>query len=266
MNLNNIVMNWYHKFLKFAIKGTYTILAGQMAKETVSIVDTLISNDDIGNGPVARDIYCPTLKKNIRLEINLSEDNRLIENFIIGGDYGNEPTIDPKTNLVTDLGKETVSVNIYIKPNFQLDRNQVYQDAFYTIRHELEHSRDFAENKISAQELLKRDEFNISLRSRLSSENIIERYSAMVDYLMYSPEFQSVIRSIAYSSKKRGRDFEHLLKEKVYGLLYSNDNSVKNTIIQELGYNRVIEAENKIITKHKNIQNNIFRRTKTNIT
>jgi hypothetical protein len=266
MNLNNVVMNWYHKFLKFAIKGTYTILAGQMAKETVSIVNTLISNDDIGNGPVARDIYCPTLKKNIRLEINLEEYHTLNRDFAMGGDYGNEPTIDPKTNLVTDLGKETVFVNIYIKPNFHIDRNQIYQEAFLTIRHELEHSRDYAENKISQEEIEKREKFRLLLKSRLASENIIERYSAMVDYCLYSPEFQSVVRSIATSAKKSGQNFEQLLKEKVYALLYSNDAGSKNNIIKEFGNKKVIETENKIINNYKHIQSDIFRRTKTNIT
>jgi hypothetical protein len=180
----------------------------------------------------------------------------------MGGDYEGEPIIDPKTNIITGLGKETVFVNVYIKPNFQLDRNNIYQEAFYTIRHELDHSRDYAENKISQEELLRRREFSLSLRSRLASENPIERYSAMVDYCLYSPEFQSVVRSIAYSSKKRGQDFVHLLKEKVYGLLYSNDNNTKNIIVQELGNNRVIETENKIINNYKNIQNNIFQTPK----
>lgn len=48
-------MNWYNKFLKNAIKGTYTILSSEIAKQTIDIILTLIKNNDINNGVVSRD-------------------------------------------------------------------------------------------------------------------------------------------------------------------------------------------------------------------
>lgn len=259
--LETVSMNWYKNFLKTAIKGTYTILAGQMAKQAVSIIGHLISNKDVSNGPVARDFYCDSLKKNIGLEINLDIDETLDIDFAIGGDYEKEPSFNAEQNKIIDLGEEKVILNIFIRsPSILINRNELYQEAFYVIDHELEHRRDFAENKISEQELLRRENFQVTLNSGWQSENLIKRYTTMVEYLLFSPEFQSIVRSVARSAKKRGSNFEQLLKEKINGLLYSNNSKLKETITKELGYNNVIETENKILDNFRNIQKEIFTR------
>jgi hypothetical protein len=69
------------------------------------------------------------------------------------------------------------------------------------------------------------------------------------------------MRSIAYSAKKRGLGFEQVLREKITDFLYGRSDVIKKQIIDSVGYNNVIDTENKIFNTYKDLRNSIFKRT-----
>jgi hypothetical protein len=255
-------MNWYKNFLKIAIKGTYTILASELAKKATEIVLELFKD---GTKTIKAEyvIYCGTIKKSITLIIDVKINKEINDNPTIGGEYENDPTYD-KNGKILDFGKEIIFLYIHIKPNAAVNRNDLYQELFYVIRHEVEHKRGDAESTKNIQEnlnyLLDQDRFRSEIKYELSSPNLIDRYRGMVKHLLLSGELQPLIRSIAYSSKKRGQSFENLLRGKIDGLLYGNANN-KASISQMLGITSIIQTENNIINNFINIYNNIFKRT-----